>query len=484
MYLNSYNQDSRRVKMINPLQFDCPPPNYEETNNRGWESIAKAIVTNQSSLTKMIKHAKRIRRKQKEWQLLPFRTLRLFPPQKKSMLAGSDRKKVISYSGAFCSLRGRKKQKIDSKMPHLSKKGFSFSKDRARTKLIENSSSSTGFNVKKHTFRSQDRASLMINVAKFREEDDAQMEDIESIDSGRATPDCDKGDYFEQNHKNSEGSISKKEENSKITNQVKRRRRDKFMSQRSFWKKMKQKTIRKLRLDILNEESSQGKSSKGSLVPADKNKSLEMLKRISGGSFDGGNHRRISLKRHSAVCKNPQILISKKVELKRNKRETQVKTSRKDLRKKINLERSRTNVNTKRNFVLKNRKSFCNARQGYNAEIGNMSRTKFIKEKSVILEESISSIKSKSKHRLKSPGDPKRQFLLSPLHRQMKPSFQITYQKFQQNKITKLSSKSPHTALPANKMACSAEAGRNLLSRMQAKRQVHNSILKKIYDRL
>ena len=70
--------------MINPLQFDCPPPIYEDHKYGGWSCIgkllikrlyfiAKAIVSNHASLTKFIKHAKRLKRKEKgKFQFLLF----------------------------------------------------------------------------------------------------------------------------------------------------------------------------------------------------------------------------------------------------------------------------------------------------------------------------------------------------------------------------------------------------------------------------
>jgi len=49
---------------INPLTFDCPPPVYENPKSGGWTLIAKAIVTNNTKFRKIIKHAKRLKRKE------------------------------------------------------------------------------------------------------------------------------------------------------------------------------------------------------------------------------------------------------------------------------------------------------------------------------------------------------------------------------------------------------------------------------------
>ena len=38
--------------------FDCPPPNFEKTEDPGWTMLAKAIVTNVGGLAKYIEYAK------------------------------------------------------------------------------------------------------------------------------------------------------------------------------------------------------------------------------------------------------------------------------------------------------------------------------------------------------------------------------------------------------------------------------------------
>ena len=49
---------SRYKKLeINPLIFDCPPPIYSCSNDKGWSLLAKSIIWKDSDLIKIIKHA-------------------------------------------------------------------------------------------------------------------------------------------------------------------------------------------------------------------------------------------------------------------------------------------------------------------------------------------------------------------------------------------------------------------------------------------
>ena len=42
-----------------PMDFDCPPPNFEKSDEFGWTLLAKAIVTSNGGLAKYIDYAKR-----------------------------------------------------------------------------------------------------------------------------------------------------------------------------------------------------------------------------------------------------------------------------------------------------------------------------------------------------------------------------------------------------------------------------------------
>ena len=55
-----------------PMEFDWPPPNFEETPEFGWTLLAKAIVANSGGLGKYIDYAKKWKKKEEEWKTLPF----------------------------------------------------------------------------------------------------------------------------------------------------------------------------------------------------------------------------------------------------------------------------------------------------------------------------------------------------------------------------------------------------------------------------
>lgn len=59
----------RREFYRNPHpNFDVPPPNFEETDDNGWTTLAKAIVTKESGLRKYVDYAKRWKEKETEWK--------------------------------------------------------------------------------------------------------------------------------------------------------------------------------------------------------------------------------------------------------------------------------------------------------------------------------------------------------------------------------------------------------------------------------
>jgi hypothetical protein len=47
--------------------FDIPPPNFEEVDENGWTTLAKAIVTRDSGLRKYVDYAKRWKQKEIQW---------------------------------------------------------------------------------------------------------------------------------------------------------------------------------------------------------------------------------------------------------------------------------------------------------------------------------------------------------------------------------------------------------------------------------
>lgn len=62
----------RDLLFKNPLEFDCPPPNFEKSTEFGWTLLAKAIVANTGGLGKYIDYAKKWKLKEEEWKTLPF----------------------------------------------------------------------------------------------------------------------------------------------------------------------------------------------------------------------------------------------------------------------------------------------------------------------------------------------------------------------------------------------------------------------------
>ena len=42
-----------------PMDFDCPPPNFEKADELGWTLLAKAIVASNGGLARYIDYAKR-----------------------------------------------------------------------------------------------------------------------------------------------------------------------------------------------------------------------------------------------------------------------------------------------------------------------------------------------------------------------------------------------------------------------------------------
>ena len=76
--------------LINPLNFDWPPPIYDDSCENGWTAIAKAIISKDTSLAKFIKHAKRWKRKQYEWKWLPFLSYGFWRRSKSKRFFGMD----------------------------------------------------------------------------------------------------------------------------------------------------------------------------------------------------------------------------------------------------------------------------------------------------------------------------------------------------------------------------------------------------------
>lgn len=61
-----------REFFANPHNFDCPPPNYERSEEAGWTMLAKAIIANDGGLDKYVGYAQRFKAKLQEWENLPF----------------------------------------------------------------------------------------------------------------------------------------------------------------------------------------------------------------------------------------------------------------------------------------------------------------------------------------------------------------------------------------------------------------------------
>ncbi|CAI2359411.1 unnamed protein product [Moneuplotes crassus] len=458
--------------MINPLIFDCPPPVYEETQDTGWESIAKAIVTNQSSLTKLIKHAKRIQRKQK---ILPFTTLRLFNTPKRGLgtFTASERRKAVNYSGAFCSFRARKKAKVDPKTPHPSKKCVSFSREKlprpSKLEKREFSHPPSRFFPKRETLRPSDR-SAVLKTERIRYTTDSNVDDTDSIDS-RKPLDSLEEEFFEENEQSEHSEIKEQE---KEKNQEKHKKhllesklvRDKYRSQRFFWKKMRQKKNSSL-------------ISKLKRIHQENLKSLEILKKISRGSFDETKIISLGMKRHSSATKNMQT--GSHDNLKIGMGDNKII--------KLNLKKSRTNSHLDLHSKSNTKSYFYKSKSKIAPRDSHSSHVKFCEDKSVILEESTSSCQAH-----KSPKSPLKFRLFSPLHRQIKPCFQINYVKFRNNQITKKNHclQAPKTQVnfhqklavmrPDKTAGGRGDNTHNLLTKMKLKRQIHNDTLRRIYD--
>lgn len=61
-----------REFFANPHNFDCPPPNYERSEEVGWTMLAKAIIASDGGLDKYVGYAQRFKAKLEEWDNLPF----------------------------------------------------------------------------------------------------------------------------------------------------------------------------------------------------------------------------------------------------------------------------------------------------------------------------------------------------------------------------------------------------------------------------